>query len=227
MSITIQDGSGGAAAVRTGGGRASPLALVSRLSPAKSFALFLVVVFVIAAPLSLSRLKAVALATAASVLETRFTRPVLRDDDQITGIISLGGGLQRAQEAVRLALRFPHATLMLSGPGFDEEEFARSYSGLAGRLVIDEGPKNTFENALSAKTLSHPASKERWMVVTSAVHMPRAMGAFRAAGLTVEPWPVYDAPADKTIIASVVGHEILGLIAYRLMGQSEAFFPGP
>ena len=31
---------------------------------------------------------------------------------------------------------------------------------------------------------------KRWLLITSAYHMPRAMGAFRQAGFEVEPWPV-------------------------------------
>jgi uncharacterized SAM-binding protein YcdF (DUF218 family) len=38
--------------------------------------------------------------------------------------------------------------------------------------------------------LVNPQPGERWLLVTSASHVPRAMGLFRKAGFTVDPYPV-------------------------------------
>jgi uncharacterized SAM-binding protein YcdF (DUF218 family) len=64
--------------------------------------------------------------------------------------------------------------------------------------------------------------------------MPRAVGCFRAAGFEVEPYPV----AFQLFTADVTGpialyqldaaaKEWIGLIAYRLMGRTDALFPAP
>jgi len=56
--------------------------------------------------------------------------------------------------------------------------------------------------------------------------MPRAIGAFRAVGFEVEPWPVLErAPRDQK--AALLFHEIAGLFVYRILGRSAAFYPGP
>jgi DUF218 domain len=40
------------------------------------------------------------------------------------------------------------------------------------------------------KAIVEPKRGDRWLLVTSAYHMPRAIGVFRKAGFPVEPYPV-------------------------------------
>ena len=79
----------------------------------------------------------------------------------------------------------------LEGADFDENELA-----FAGghwpheRVTAEEQSRNTVENAVFSKLLAMPQAGERWRLVTSAFHMPRAMGTFRQAGFPVEAYPV-------------------------------------
>jgi uncharacterized SAM-binding protein YcdF (DUF218 family) len=68
--------------------------------------------------------------------------------------------------------------------------------------------------------------------------MPRAVGCFRAAGFQVQPYPVgfgspshlfapYDTGSAAFFILDSAAKEWIGLIAYRLMGKTDALFPGP
>ena len=70
--------------------------------------------------------------------------------------------------------------------------------------------------------------------------MPRAVGCFRTAGFQVEPYPIgirTNSPLlalAQEVTGSVAfayldlaGKEWLGLTAYRLMGRTDALFPGP
>ncbi|MGH6996479.1 MAG: YdcF family protein, partial [Stellaceae bacterium] len=74
-----------------------------------------------------------------------------------------------------------------------------------------------------------------WILVTSADHMPRAVGCFRHIG-----WPVVADPVDFAAVRrlhislahgldsiDLAEHEWLGLVAYRLAGWTDALFPGP
>lgn len=160
-------------------------------------------------------------------LEQRFARTSLRADDHVAGIIVLGGSSPRIRESAHLASRFPNATLVVTGVSDRDYALAQSLVPNTGRLVRDVHATNTFENALFSKRLVNPRPEQRWLLVTSAVHMPRAMGVFAAAGFPVEPWPVSDAKGPSRAIAQAVRHEILGLIAYRIMGRTNALFPGP
>jgi uncharacterized SAM-binding protein YcdF (DUF218 family) len=158
-------------------------------------------------------------------LEHRFERAEILDAEGITGVIALGGGFERIREAGRLARRYPHLRVFVSGPrlvdlkllGPDIDPF---------RVVIETHSRNTHENAVFAKAALRPKPSERWLLITSASHMPRAMGAFRQNSIPVEPWPVYDRWGSKPLYV-VAEHEWLGLIAYRLLGRSSALFPAP
>ena len=57
------------------------------------------------------------------------------------------------------------------------------------RLILERKARNTAENAILAKELADPKPGQRWLLVTSAWHMPRAIGLFRKAGFDVEAWP--------------------------------------
>ena len=108
------------------------------------------------------------------------------------------------------------------------------------RLLLERKARNTAENAMLAKQLADPKPGERWLLVTSAWHMPRAMGLFRKAGFDVEAWPVdyrTAGPGDAWILFSspveglrrldFVVKEWVGLLVNRLTGRSDDLFPAP
>lgn len=130
------------------------------------------------------------------------------------------------REAAALARQFPQARIVLTGDAPNELAVAREH-GLQQVVVHEARARNTFENARNVASLIAPQLGERWLLVTSAVHMPRAIGSFRKAGLNVEPWPVYDLPANATMSWPIIRHELLGLAAYRLLGRTGTLLPGP
>jgi uncharacterized SAM-binding protein YcdF (DUF218 family) len=88
--------------------------------------------------------------------------------------------------------------------------------------------------------LAMPRPGERWLLVTSAYHMPRSMGVFRAAGFPVEAYPVdwrtrgsqdvwrpFSTLGSGLERADTAMREWVGLLAYWLTGRSAALFPGP
>ena len=56
-------------------------------------------------------------------------------------------------------------------------------------LLLDTASRNTAENAAQARRLMDQHGLRTGLLVTSAGHLPRALGGFTAAGLTVTPWP--------------------------------------
>jgi uncharacterized SAM-binding protein YcdF (DUF218 family) len=108
------------------------------------------------------------------------------------------------------------------------------------RILIEQQSRNTVENAVLSKQIAQPKPGERWLLVTSAYHMPRSVGVFRQAGFPVEPYPVdwrTRGFADALRPFSTIGdglrrtdtavREWIGLAAYWLTGRTSAFFPGP
>jgi uncharacterized SAM-binding protein YcdF (DUF218 family) len=185
-----------------------------------------------------------------------------------TGIIVLGGAVSAYRLATRgevgltdaaerilvvpaLARKFPNAKIIYSGgdPGLFTQRGSEAdvvpalFESLGvprGRITLENRSRNTAENAAFSKTLAAPKPGERWLLVTSAMHMPRAIGAFREAGFPVEAYPVDYQTNGWQDLRGVFGslsaglrqldaalHEWIGLIAYRLTGKSSALLPGP
>ena len=107
------------------------------------------------------------------------------------------------------------------------------------RIVFEDRSRNTAENAQFSRELVKPKRGERWLLVTSAYHMPRAVGCFRRVGFMVEAYPVDWQTPGWIALTSVTDlseglsrtdlavHEWVGLIAYWVTGRTEALFPGP
>jgi uncharacterized SAM-binding protein YcdF (DUF218 family) len=108
------------------------------------------------------------------------------------------------------------------------------------RIIAEGRSRNTVENAVFSLLLAMPQPGERWLLVTSGYHMPRAIGVFRQAGFPVEAYPVdwrTRGPQDALRPFSTLGggleradtamREWVGLLVYWLTGRSAALFPGP
>jgi uncharacterized SAM-binding protein YcdF (DUF218 family) len=165
------------------------------------------------------------LSTLASSLEDRFSEPLLSPHDQIAGVIALGGGIHRTRQAIRIARLFPSAKLVVTGAS--EQDYALARGAVGHRLMVEPRARNTYENALFTRQMVQPEPGERWLLVTSASHMPRAVGSFQGVGFSVEPWPIRDQPQSDVDTIGMLRHEFLGLLAYRLMGRSDTLFPAP
>jgi uncharacterized SAM-binding protein YcdF (DUF218 family) len=161
------------------------------------------------------------------LLEERIGRSVLPRDARFEGIIVLGGSPTRIRAALQLAEQFPEAALVLSGPGENEVAIAQEHTRVerVGTLLIDRRARTTYENALYSKDLVTPRSGQCWVLVTSAVHMPRAVGAFEAVGFPVLPWPVDDTPQFSEGLSAWVGREVFGLIGYWAFGRTRDLYP--
>jgi uncharacterized SAM-binding protein YcdF (DUF218 family) len=158
----------------------------------------------------------------------------------------------RIVAAAALALKYPNAKMVFSGGSSSlisnearEADYAaatfESLGVAKGRLIMDRASRNTYENAVLSRQLAAPKPGERWLLVTSAYHMPRAVGLFRKAGFAVEPYPVdwhvgrdtadilafTQFSTDGLVRTDIAVREWLGLVAYRLVGRTGELFPGP
>jgi len=156
-------------------------------------------------------------------LEARFGRADIRSPESLTGIIALGGQVNRFSEAGRLARTYRNLEIVIS----DRKDLSQALAELGGgvdpsRIVLETRSRNTYENAIYCAELVKPKPNEHWLLVTGALHMPRAIGSFRMAGFEVEPWPV-SSPEPGVAVQAV--HEWLGLISYRLLGRTRQLLP--
>jgi len=66
-------------------------------------------------------------------------------------------------------------------------------------LWLEKASKNTYENAIYCKEILEEAEIDRILLVTSAMHMPRAVALFEKQGLEVIPIPVdFSMTADES-----------------------------
>lgn len=159
---------------------------------------------------------------------------------------------ERLLAFVELARRYPQARLVFSGGSasltearFTEADAAAVFFREAGlapeRVLYENRSRNTWENAVYTRDLARPASSERWLLVTSAAHMPRAMGIFRQVGFPATAFPVdyrttghigWSLRPDKHIADGLAffdtaAHEWIGLAVYHWTGKTDALFPAP
>lgn len=157
-------------------------------------------------------------------LATRIPRANLADTS-VDGIIVLGGSPTRVEAALELKRLFPHASLILSGPSHTELALAESAVVDHNQLYVDGRPTNTYENAIYSSEFVGPENGGCWVLVTSAIHMPRAFGSFQAVSFPILPWPIDDVPYSEASFARLVLREMTGLVGYRVLGKTNAVFP--
>jgi uncharacterized SAM-binding protein YcdF (DUF218 family) len=104
------------------------------------------------------------------------------------------------------------------------------------RVEFEDRSSNTCDSAVMTRALVEPKIDERWLLVTSAFHMSRAIGCFRANGWDVIPYPTDfrrgPSPWSIEMAANLAdldlaAHEWVGLVYYRLRGYTNELFPGP
>ena len=201
-------------------------------------------------------------------LENRFSAHT-DDGRPVDGVIVLGGAELPAVTAARgqpsfqeagerilamgeLARRYPQARIVFAGGSsnlveaspMQEADVVRMALPQIGvdpaRVELERFSRNTAENARLARELIRPQPGQRWLLVTSAFHMPRAIGCFRAAGFPVIAYPVdyrtigeaqpfrlFGSVAEGLGFTDLASREWMGLAVYYLAERADALFPAP
>jgi uncharacterized SAM-binding protein YcdF (DUF218 family) len=165
--------------------------------------------------------------------------------------IALNEAAERMTEIAGLAKKYPAARIVFSGgagqlvfQGANESDLAlrlfESFGIARSRVAVDDRSRDTVENARFSKTIADPKPGERWLLVTSAYHMPRSIGAFRGAGFAVEAYPVdwrtrgasdllrpFTNVGDGLRRTDTAAREWVGLVIYWAAGYMPELFPGP
>jgi uncharacterized SAM-binding protein YcdF (DUF218 family) len=150
----------------------------------------------------------------------------------------LKGAAERMTAPVAMLRRNPHLQLVytggegsLFGSGPSEADRARVFFDSMGlppdRVQYESASRNTFENAVLTAKMPGIDITQRWLLVTSASHMPRSVATFTKAGWNVTAYPVDFRTGTNTPWLEysqvngaekwgVLLHELLGLLAYRV-----------
>ena len=169
---------------------------------------------------------------------------------QLRGQISVNGAVERLIVFADLAHTYPDAKLVFTGGSGSLNPGALSEADVAedllkimgsdmGRIQFERKARNTYESGRNAKAQAIPDASENWLLVTSALHMPRAMGVFRKAGWSVTAYPVdyktggtgrprlrFDLAGNGGSTQTAI-REWVGLVAYKAFGRTDDWFPAP
>jgi len=189
-------------------------------------------------------------------LESRY--PANPELQKVDGIVALSGmldpmgsslwdqvvgGGSRNFAFMHLAREFPQAKLVYTGGASSMINQNYKAADVAKRLFREQGldmsritfereSRNTWESALFTKQLVAPKMGEKWVLITTAWHMPRSVGVFCKVGWDVIPYPVdfQTKPGHLfTLNWNFAGHlqglvtavkAWIGQIAYQLTGKS-------
>ena len=161
---------------------------------------------------------------------------------------SLNNAAERVTAFLSLAKRFPKAKLVFTGGSSSltqswvreadkVEDLLKNIGFNTDRVVFERNARNTYENGVNLHTLLRPKPQERWVLITSAVHMPRAIAVFHKLNWYPIPYPVDFRTRGK-------GHwhwtfnmknglqsfdlgfrEWLGLFFYKILGRTKNYLP--
>ena len=185
-------------------------------------------------------------------LELRFAQPSNLAD--IDGVIVLAGSEIQALSEIYgqpqlnsmgdrlttfLLLAHEHPDARLVHSGRQEEAPRKLILGVGidpERIVFENRSQNTCASARFTKEAVAPAPTEKWLLVTSAFHMPRAVACFRAVDWEIIPFPADYRTGRSLLSLDLIGnlsnldlaiHEWVGLLYYRVRGVTDDLFPGP
>jgi uncharacterized SAM-binding protein YcdF (DUF218 family) len=190
-------------------------------------------------------------------LENRYARAAL--PAHVDGIVVLSGGVKpyiyasrgvmpdsasvmRMVAGAELARRYPTARFVYSGTTGGSaqlreaefasvEQFFRGVGIAPGRTIYERASLNTIQNLRFTRRLVNPKPGETWVLVTSAMHMPRAMAIADQLGWKMLPWPSdyetttgwhmrsWKAPSDGLQTVDRALHEWVGRLVYAITGR--------
>ena len=202
---------------------------------------------------------------AVRTLEHRFPQPATQDLNP--EVIIVLGGWQGAGASFKspdappissagdrliagliLAKKFPQSKLYFPGGlkmdqiGASEDETSRAViKGLdlpASQVIIEGESRNTAENASYVRAMMDDSRHGKVVLITSALHMPRAISSFQKEGLNPLAYPVdYKTHAQEMpwtlvykqghVLMRKALHEWVGLVAYYITGRTTQLLPSP
>jgi len=173
------------------------------------------------------------------------TNPFLtKEYDQI----SLNDSIERLTESIQLMKKSPKAKVFFAGgtagsiqyPDLSHSYVAKKFYESLGvniqNIYFDNESRNTYENIVFAKKKFDPNKDEKWVLVTSAFHLKRAISIGEKLGWELIPYATdYKLPKKFRWKLSFnffgnlssfqrSSHEWVGIISYYLMGRSSKIF---
>lgn len=161
--------------------------------------------------------------------------------------ISVNESSERLLESLFLIKRFPKAKIYFAGGlgsakyleyshSFVAEKFYQKLGLDTQHIFFDYKSRNTYENLLFAKEKFNPKKKEKWLIITSAFHLTRAINIGEKLEWKLIPYATdfrlykeFKWKLSLDFIGNLsnfqfAAHEWVGLIAYYIMGRTAKIY---
>ena len=154
----------------------------------------------------------------------------------------LGIAAERLTESIRLYHTGRVKKLFITGDGaFSDPEYPASRSVFLNYMkdmgvneadiILDDKALNTRQSAVRTPVfLGKNYTGEQSLIITSAVHMPRALACYRKAGMNPVPYSTsvtvpyelkltnFGISSENLFKWSMLMHEMVGMVLYKIMG---------
>ncbi len=153
----------------------------------------------------------------------------------------LNDAAERMTAPLAMLQKNPHLRVLYTGGGtalgdgvVSEAQRARTFFDsldlTRNKVAYEAASRTTYENATLTAQLPGVDITQRWLLVTSAWHMPRSMATFAKAGWNVTAYPVdfrtgFSTPWTEYSLGPALRswqlalHELVGHLAYRMTGR--------
>ena len=155
--------------------------------------------------------------------------------------------IERLTESIKLHKMYPEARVIFSGGSGSLKYLNLTHADVAKKffaqqqvnisdIIFESESKNTYENILYSKKIANPTSIQKWVLVTTAFHMNRALNVAEKLDWEFLPYAVDFRNPKKFSweltfyfyrnfsAMQIGGHEWTGLIAYYLMGRTNKIY---
>ena len=161
--------------------------------------------------------------------------------------VSVNGSAERLIESVKIIREFKNLKIIFSGgsgvlgrPDLGHVDAAKFFYERVGMntqgIIFENRSRNTYENILFAKDIVNPIKNEKWLLITSAVHMKRAILIGKKHDWNFIPYAVDFKKTKKfkfkpsfNFLSNLnsfqrASHEWLGLTSYYFMKRIDKIF---
>ena len=161
--------------------------------------------------------------------------------------INVNDSAERLIESVKIIKKFKNSKVIFSGGSgilnrsdLGHSQVAKSFYSLMGlntdKIIFENKSKNTFENILFSKNIAKPKNNDRWLLITSAAHMKRAILVGLKQDWYLIPYAVdfqntkkFQFTPNLNLLSNLysfqkASHEWTGLLAYYLMNRTKKVF---
>ncbi len=161
--------------------------------------------------------------------------------------VNVNDSAERIIEAVNIINNYNNIKIVFSGgsgfpnrPDLNHSQvvkvFFKNMKLTNDKIIYESKSRNTFENIRNSKAIVNPKKNEKWLLITSAFHMRRAILIAEKHNWQLIPYPVdfkinknFNIGLSLNFLSNLnyfndASHEWIGLFSYYFLGRTNKLF---